>query len=359
MPGNQHLPPEWATQAGILLAWPHEKTDWAPSLEPIQATYAEMAREITTRQPLLIVCNDDRHLAQVRRQLRLADIDLGSVHFALAPFGDTWVRDYGPLTVLFRGVPKMLDFRFNAWGGKYPASLDNAVTRALHDASIFGDTALESIPLVLEGGSIEVDGAGGLLTTCACLMSSTRNPGLDKPVLEAKLSALMGAERVSWLEHGFLVGDDTDSHIDMLARFCDANTIAYTACEDPGDDHYQSLKVMEAELRDFRTHAGAPYDLIPLPLPQPIRDHEGRRLPASYANFLIINGAVLLPAYRDSMDEVACHRLADVFPDREIVPVDCTALIHQYGSLHCATMQLPQGVTINDASRTSSTRQRR
>ncbi len=357
MSNNQILPPEWTTQAGILVAWPHEKTDWAPHLEAIQATYTQIARAIATRQSLLIVCNDDRHLAQVRRQLRLAHIDLKSVHFALAPFGDTWIRDYGPLTVLLHGMPKLLDFRFNAWGGKYPASLDDAVTRALYNANVFGDTAVETIPLVLEGGSIEVDGAGGLLTTHGCLMSSTRNPGLDKSALEAELSGLLGIKRVFWLEHGFLVGDDTDSHIDMLARFCDVNTIAYTACEDHGDEHYQSLKRMEAELRGLRTHAGAPYDLISLPLPQPTYNYKGRRLPASYANFLIINDAVLLPTYRDPMDEIACRRLASVFRDREIVPVDCTALIHQYGSLHCATMQLPQGVFINDASRTSPTRQ--
>lgn len=359
MSDNQHLPPEWAVQAGVLLAWPHERTDWAPWLAAVEDTYTKIVHQIATRQPVLIICKDRRHLACVRERLCRGILDTNRVRFAIAPFGDTWVRDYGPLTVLVKGKPKLLDFRFNAWGGKYSASLDNAATRALHDAGAFGDTEIEAVSLVLEGGSIEVDGAGGLLTTSMCLTSSTRNSGLNKPVLEAQLRRLLGVRRVLWLEHGFLAGDDTDSHIDVLARFCDANTIAYTACDDLDDEHYRPLKTMEAELRAFRTRAGAPYDLIPLPLPQPIRDHEGRRLPASYANFLIINGAVLLPTYGDPMDAVARHRLADAFPDREIVRVDCTALIQQYGSLHCATMQLPEGLAINDASGINSTRQRR
>jgi agmatine/peptidylarginine deiminase len=291
--------------------------------------------------------------------LNAEGVDGAAVRFAIAPFNDTWTRDYGPITTLCEDRPKLLDFGFNAWGEKYAGSLDDAVTRSLHADGVFGEASLETVPLVLEGGSIEGDGAGTLLTTSHCLLASTRNPTLDRGALEERFNTLFGVERVLWLEQGFIAGDDTDSHIDMLARFCGRTAIAYTACKDRGDEHYRPLNKMEAELQSFRTPAGEPYRLIPLPLPAPIHDADGRRLPASYSNFLIINGAVLLPIYGDPADAIARARLQQCFPDRDIVGVDCTALIQQYGSLHCMTMQLPEGVTINDASGISSARQQR
>lgn len=353
----RHLPTEWARQAGIMLAWPHAQTDWFSALEAVERTYVNITREIAARETLLIVCCDDAELARVRERLRFEGIDLNRVRFAVAPFDDTWVRDYGPITVLTGRKPKLLDFRFNAWGGKYSASRDDAVTRTLHGAGAFGEVEIESLPLVLEGGSIEVDGAGSLLTTSHCLLAPTRNPELDRPALELRLETLFGVERVLWLEHGYVAGDDTDSHIDMLARFCNADTIAYACCENPADEHYQPLKAMAAELESFRTFSGAPYRLVPLPIPKPIRNHKGQRLPASYANFLIVNDAVLLPIYNDPADQVAIARLKPVSPARSIVAVDCTALIQQYGNLHCMTMQLPEGVDLNDASGAGSTRE--
>ena|SRR5680860_1040339 len=361
MPNNSRLPAEWAPQSGVMLAWPHEGTDWVETLAAVESTYAEIARQIARRELVMIVCADDAHLRRVRQLLRAQAVDLAAVRLTVTPFNDTWIRDYGPLTVSSNGVPRLLDFRFNAWGGKYPASLDDALPRALHGKGAFGDIALERLSLVLEGGSIDVDGEGSMLTTRACLLSSTRNPALNQSALEAVFRKQLGIEQVLWLAHGYLAGDDTDSHIDILARFCDAETIAYTACDDPNDPHYAPLKAMAAELAAFRTLAGQPYRLIPLPLPAPIYAAGGQRLPASYSNFLIINGAVLLPIYDDPADELARQRLGAAFPDREIVGVDCTALIQQYGSLHCMTMQLPAGVHLgsdeSDASGTGTTRQ--
>ena len=355
MSDGQRLPAEWARQAGVMLAWPHKHTDWISSLNAVEFTYIEIAREIARRERLLIICCDNDHQVRVCDRLRTEAINLAAIAFAIVPFNDTWVRDYGSLTVLCGRAPKLLNFQFNAWGGKYAAALDDAVTRTLHRQGVFGDMALETLPIVLEGGSIDVDGAGSLLTTRNCLLAPTRNPDLSRPALETQLKTLFGIKRILWLKHGGLAGDDTDSHIDMLARFCDANTLAYTTSHDPDDQHFQPLKSMESELKSFRTLEGEPYRLIPLPLPAPVYNPEGQRLPASYSNFLIINDAVLLPTYNDPADALARRRLQSVFARREIVSIDCTALIQQYGSLHCLTMQFPEGATINDASRTRTT----
>ncbi|MBA2409164.1 MAG: agmatine deiminase family protein [Gammaproteobacteria bacterium] len=358
----QRLPAEWAPQSGVMLAWPHEETDWAETLAAVEPTYVEIARQIARRELVMIVCADDTHLRRVYRRLGAEAVDLAAVRLTVAPVNDTWIRDYGPLTVSSNDAPRLLDFRFNAWGGKYPASRDDALTCALHGKGAFGDIVLERLSLVLEGGSIDVDGEGCMLTTRACLLSPTRNPDFSQSALEARFNEQLGIEQVLWLTHGQLAGDDTDSHIDMLARFCDPATIAYTACDDPNDPHYAPLKAMAVELAAFRTFEKQPYRLIPLPLPAPIISADGQRLPASYSNFLIINDAVLLPIYDDPADEIARQRLAAAFPTREIVCIDCTALIQQYGSLHCMTMQLPASVHLrsdeSDASGTGTTRQR-
>jgi agmatine deiminase len=269
---------------------------------------------------------------------------LSRVRLAIAPSDDSWSRDHGPITVYRNGSPWLLDFRFNGWGGKYRAEQDDALTRRLHGAGVFGATPLQSIDLVLEGGSIENDGVGTLLATSRCLLSPTRNPGLFRADLEATLRELLGIERILWLTHGGLLGDDTDGHIDTLARFCDRETIAYVTCPTQDDPHYAELAAMEQELRSFATVEGRSYRLVPLPLPQAKHDESGRRLPATYANFLIINGAVLVPVYQDPADAVVLERIASCFPGREVVPIDCVPLIRQFGSLHCVTMQLPWGV---------------
>lgn len=327
-----------------MLTWPHRHGDWAPRLKQVEPVFVQLAHAIGRREKVLIVAYDDAHRSHIASLLQAAGVAAATVDLRVASSNDTWARDHGPITIRLNGRPHLLDFRFNGWGGKYSAELDNAITRQLHTAGAFGRIPLEDIDLVLEGGSVDTDGQGSLLTTSRCLLAPTRNPGLTREALESRLKALLGIERVLWLEHGYLAGDDTDSHIDTLARFCDAQTIAYVHCPDRQDEHYAELQHMEQELQRLRRPDGMPYRLVPLPWPQPRYDEHGRRLPATYANFLIINDAVLVPTYDDPADRVALERLQACFPAREIVDIPSLPLILQYGSLHCVTMQLPAEV---------------
>lgn len=338
------LPAEWASQSAVLLTWPHIHSDWEPWLGQVEPVFVAIAKEVTARERLIVSCYDDTHRRHVEGLLRDAGIDLDRVALYAVPSNDSWVRDHGPITVLRNERPLLLDFSFNAWGRKYAYDLDDAVPARLHAAGAFGATPIEKVNLVLEGGSIESDGEGTLLTTRRCLLSPERNPQYTCRDLETIFSRVFGTRRVLWLDKGHLTGDDTDAHIDTLARFCDPHTIAYVQCEEPEDPHYGPLSKMEAELKAFRDNDGNPYRLVPLPLPAAKYNADGDRLPATHANFLIINGAVLVPVYDDPNDAVALTRLAECFPDREIVPIDGLPLILQYGSLHCVTMQVPAGV---------------
>jgi len=236
---------------------------------------------------------------------------------------------------------ELLDFRFTGWGGKYGASDDDQLVRRLQARSVFGDAKREAIDFALEGGAIETDGHGTLLTTWRCLHE--RHPDATREELAAKLSGWLQQDRVLWLDHGALEGDDTDAHIDTLVRFAPGDGIVFQSCDDQTDSHYSDLKAMADEIAALRTKDGQPYRLFPLPWAQPIHDGE-RRLAASYANFLIVNGAVLMPAYGDPADAKAADVLAEAFPGREIVQIDCRPIIWQNGSLHCITMQLPAGL---------------
>ncbi len=335
------FPAEWEEQDGVLLAWPHESTDWHPVLASVEPVFVEIVRQISRFELVLIVAPDRRLLAAKLRQGG-AVMERVSIHEIAS--NDTWARDFGPLTVLEDGRPLLLDFGFNGWGLKFASNLDNRISRSLHAAGAFVGLPLKTPGLILEGGSIESDGAGTILTTAECLENPNRNPHLSRPELEKALCGLLGVERILWLEHGYLAGDDTDSHVDTLARLCPDGTIAYVACDDPADEHYQAFKAMEEELKSFRTKEGKPYRLIQLPWPEPCFDEEGKRLPATYANFLVINGAVLVPTYRDANDAAALAVIGEAFPGRQIIGIDCRPLIQQHGSLHCVTMQLPRGV---------------
>ena len=343
-PCRNSLPAEWAPQSGVMLTWPHMHGDWAKRLPQVEPVFTEIARQVSRREKVLISCYDSAHRDHIEKQLAGAGVDLGQVILHTVPSNDTWARDHGPVTVLCQNEPLLLDFGFNGWGGKYGYELDNRITRRLYAKDSFGDAPLQTVDLVLESGSIEVDGSGTLLTTARCLLAPTRNPKLGREQIEENLKTLLGIIRVLWLQHGYLAGDDTDSHIDTLARFCDRNTIAYVRCDDPQDEHYAELKAMEDELTTFRAADGRPYRLVPLPWPRARYDDDGHRLPATYANFLIINGAVLVPTYDDPADAIALARLQECFPDRELVAINCLPLIYQFGSLHCITMQLPEGV---------------
>jgi len=339
------FPPEWAPQSGIMLTWPHNQTIWAETLQAIDQVFVEVAQHVTLREKLIISCFDEEHRTHIKNLLTAAGVNLNMAAIYIAPCDDVWVRDHGPLSVFHQDKPVLLDFIFNGWGDKYPSANDNNITRTLHAQQAFGGTALKSVDMVLEGGAIEVDGNGTLLTTSSCLLAKSRNPGLSQIDIAERMHELLGIKRILWLDHGALAGDDTDGHIDTLARFIDSDTICYITCPDPTDEHYTPLKEMERQLCSFTNYLGKPYTLIPLPWPQ-VRyaDYDGRRLPATYANFLLINGAVLVPTYSDPADAEALRIFECCFPDRKIIGIHCLPVIQWYGSLHCMTMQLPVGV---------------
>jgi agmatine deiminase len=343
------LPAEWEPQSAVQLTFPHAGTDWADVLDEVLPCFVEIAETISRHQKVLVVCRDPE---QTRRLLSRAAPE--NLLCMAADSNDTWARDHGGIAVEVlkrRNAPKLrdgdqwliLDFVFNGWGLKFPADKDNGITRALCNKGVFR-AKLRPGGLVLEGGGLESDGQGTLLTTAECLLSLNRNPHLSKSQLERQLKNRFGLDRILWLHHGYLAGDDTDSHIDTLARFCDPETIAYVRCDDPTDEHRPALLEMEKELKSFRTAAGRPYRLVPLPWPDACFAEDGHRLPATYANFLIINGAVLVPTYRVRQDAEALAVFKNLFPDRAVIGIDCRMLIEQHGSLHCVTMQYPEGV---------------
>ena len=341
------LPAEWEHQSGIQLTWPHKDTEWY-ELEKVLGCYVEIAYNILRFEPLMIVCrNIDEARADISRISAEKDlaVDVDRISFHEAPLNDTWARDHGGISVFGDGGEKYLyDFVFNGWGLKFASDLDNRITRTIFSDGAFNDDVIgvDMRPYVLEGGSIDTDGHGTLLTTTECLTSVNRNEYMTRDEIESELKQYFGLDRVLWLDHGGIIGDDTDGHVDTLARFCSPDTIAYVQCTDPDDPHYDDLAEMEYQLRSFRTKDGKRYRLVPLPLPDALY-LDDYRLPASYANFLIVNGGVLVPGSGSEKDEVARRLLQEVFPDREVVVIDCRALLSGHGSLHCVTMQFPEG----------------
>lgn len=338
-----YLPAEWAKQSAIQLTWPHMHTDWAYMLEEATNCFIQIANEILKRQDLVVVCHSE---ASIKYQLGESSDWKGKLTLVEVPCNDTWTRDHGGISVMKGGKSYLYDFTFNGWGMKFPADLDNLINRRLFAKGIFNQQInyVNKKDFVLEGGAIESDGKGTLLTTSECLLSPNRNAYLDKNGIEEYLKKSFGLNRVLWLDYGYLEGDDTDSHIDTLARFCDEHTIAYVKCENEEDEHYEALKKMEEQLKTFVDYEGKPYNLIALPMADAVYDEDNERLPATYANFLIMNDAVLVPTYNNKkVDDMAIKQLQKAFPSREIVGVNCSALIRQHGSLHCVTMQFPEG----------------
>ena len=339
MNNSRRLPAEWEPQDGVLLAWPHEGSDWRPYLDAVEPVFAEIVTQVSHFELAVIAAADPD---AVRVQLRQSGADLERVRIYQVDTNDTWARDFGPISMEEDGAVKLLNFGFNGWGLKFPSDLDNRINRTLQGLGAWG-APLETIGLILEGGSIESDGRGTILSTEECLLNDNRNPHLMREELEEELHGLFGTDRFLWLANGYLAGDDTDSHVDTLARLCPDDTIAYVSCDDLDDEHFPALKAMEEEILAFRTRDGRPYRTIPLPWPAARYDEEGTRLPATYANFLVINGAVLVPTYDDPNDAAALDAVSRAFPGREILGVNCLPLILQHGSLHCVTMQLPKG----------------
>lgn len=324
-----------------MLTWPRPNGDWGANLHAAESAAEDLAVAIGRFQPLVIAVPDDEKASWISQRLDERGVARKHVQLYATPADDIWARDHGPIPVVTNAGPLYLDFRFNGWGGKHPATEDDRLTARLHAVGAFPCTRLQRLEWVLEGGAIDCDGAGTILTTRRCLLHPGRNPGMDTGDYEQLFREHLGASRTLWLENGWLEGDDTDGHVDMLARFTDATTITYTACDRADDPHFAPLQAMAAELAAFRTAEGKPYRLVPLPWPEPVLDTDGSRLPASYANFLIINGAVLVPTYGVPQDAPARATLAGLFPGRAVVGVDARTLITQGGALHCATMQLP------------------
>ncbi len=376
---THRMPAEWEEQSAILLAFPRSQGDWGSLLHEVAEQHLQLVLTIAQYSPVLLVVPDPEllhqsveksghtALATALEELRIAlGLDDWSVmaqkcrseadffeqgwwsppqshpiRLCFTAANDVWARDFGPITVIRDGQRHLLDFTFNGWGNKFEASLDNRLTRILHAAGVFGDCPLETFPLVLEGGSIESDGQGTILTTSHCLLSPQRNPQLSQAEISQQLLQALGAERILYLDHGHLEGDDTDAHIDTLARFASEDTIVYQACDDPTDSHYAAFQRMEAQLRSFRRRNGWPYRLLALPWHPPTYSREdGRRLPGTYANFLITKGAVLVPTAGHPHDALAMEVIGQAFPDREIVAVPAHFFVEQHGSVHCLTMQL-------------------
>ncbi|MBR1386993.1 MAG: agmatine deiminase family protein [Alloprevotella sp.] len=337
------LAPEWAPQSGVQLTWPHAQTDWLPTLDEVTATYLRMAYEIALREPLIIVHPDPEELASLLRQ-QLPQRALEYIRLIAADTNDTWARDHAFLSVTDTDGIELHDYGFNGWGGKFEATKDNAINRTVANSPFVRGTYVDHLDFILEGGSIETDGRGTLLTTSKCLLNKNRNPRLDRQTIETNLCQWLGIEKVLWLDYGHLEGDDTDAHIDTLARLCPQNQLVYVQCDNPVNPAYEEFQQMEAQLRTFRNADGEPYRLVPLPWPEKIV-YDGEQLPATYANYLILNGAILLPTYNQpELDEKAAKVLASVFPTYDIIPIPSLSLIKQHGSVHCATMQYPKGV---------------
>ena len=336
----KRFPAEWEKQDCVQLTWPHKGTDFSDVYDRAVACFVAIAKEISKREKLVIACKSKQNALD-----ELGSVMNGNISFVEVDTNDVWARDHGAITVFEDGIPVLYDFTFNGWGQKFPAEKDNAITAQLYKSGIFASAKYQDMSqFVLEGGSIETDGQGVLLTTESCLLSKYRNPQMTKTDIEQFLKTTFNVQKILWLSHGELAGDDTDGHIDTLARLVSKDTIAYVCCSNADDLHFTNLQAMKAELESFTTLEGKPYNLVPLPMASPVFDEEGNRIPATYANFLIMNDAVLLPVYDCETDAQAVQTLQTIFPEKEIVPIDCSVLILQHGSLHCVTMQYPQGV---------------
>lgn len=335
------LPAEWHPQDAILLTWPHPDTDWQPILSQVEPIYVQLVKTISRFQSVVLVCHNQTLQQHIEQQLIAAQINLAAISWVITATNDTWARDHGPISLVKGQQVKALNYTFNGWGNKFAANLDNQI-----NAAIFKQLNIQQhqdIEFVLEGGAIESDGQGVLMVTSECLLNPNRNPNLNKQKIETQLLTQLGLQKILWLEHGALVGDDTDAHIDTLARFAPDNQIIFQGCSDKNDEHYLKLNAMKKQLAELTNINDQTYHLVELPWPDPQYNLNDERLPATYANFLIINQAVLLPIYGAKQDETAIKVMQKAFKNHQIIPINCRALIEQFGSLHCISMQLPKG----------------
>ena len=324
---------EFEEQSFTQIIFPHANSDWAEYLDEAQKTFVNIINAIIKYQKCLVVCDDipsvKKHFAEHK-----------NLFFVEYETDDTWARDCSVLSVEEDNQVKLLDFVFTGWGGKFDADKDNAMSKAI---AKHYSARIESHDFILEGGGVESNGAGTILTTSECVLNKNRNHTFNSIEITQKLSSYLGATEILYLNHGYLEGDDTDSHIDTLARFCDEKTIMYVKCKDKKDEHYKELKLMEDELMKFEKSHG--FKLVPLPMTEAMF-YDGERLPSTYANFLFVNGAVIVPTYGVAQDEEALEIFRETFTNRDVVGVDCSVLVRQHGSLHCVTMNFAKGVEI-------------
>jgi agmatine deiminase len=335
------MPAEWEPHAATWLAWPHNLETWPGKFAPIPAIYVEMLCALSRSEQVNLCVNNAETTAHVRQLLTQAQVDLSRVTLYDIPTNDTWARDHGPIFVTRRHDGRtelaITDWIFNSWGEKYgPWDLDDVVPQRI--AVRFGLPLFEP-GIVLEGGSIDVNGCGTLLTTEACLLNPNRNPSLTRSEIEEYLCAYLGVSKILWLGDG-IEGDDTDGHVDDLARFVNPSTVVCVVEDDPADTNYAVLQDNFSRLQKMTDQEGRPLHVVPLPMPEPI-EHEGNRLPASYANFYIANSVVLVPTYACANDQRALTILQELFPTREIVGIPCADLVWGLGAIHCVTQQQP------------------
>lgn len=335
---SRRLPAEWEAHGAILLSWPHRDTDWAYMLDEVTDCFIKIAEAVVEDENLIIVAPDTD-----LPRTHLSHLPQKKIKYLSVKTDDTWARDFGGIVTFEKETVVINDFKFNGWGLKFRSCNDNLITRGMVDADILIGQYCNRLGFVLEGGSIESDGNGLLLTTTECLMSPNRNGDKTKEEIETYLSEAFGLKKMLWLDFGALEGDDTDSHTDTLARLAPNDTILYVGTNNENDSHYKELKQMREQLATFTNIAGMPMNLIELPLPDPIYDDNGERLPATYANYLVTPKSVLMPSYNQEKNDLLASQILKIaFPDREIKMIDCRALIKQHGSLHCVTMQFPK-----------------
>jgi len=335
------MPPEWAPHRGTWLSWPHKEASWPGKFAPVPAVFARMIGELVAHEEVHINVAGPDMESDARDVLARATVPLARVFFHHIPTNDAWCRDHGPIFVQRDGnvgrEQAIVDWGFNAWGGKYPPfDLDDVVPTRI---GVELGLPVFTPGIVMEGGSLDVNGRGTLLTTESCLLNPNRNPELDRSDIEQSLRDYLGVRRVLWLGDG-IVGDDTDGHVDDLARFTDSRTVVTVVEDDPADPNYAPLRDNLERLRAMRDQDGEALRVVTLPMPHPL-EHEGQRLPASYANFYIANGVVLLPTYDPARDETARTTLQSLFPTRRVVGIDCTDLVWGLGAFHCVSQQWP------------------
>lgn len=331
---NKRMPAQWEQQQAVILTWPHSQSGFCDNLYPVETLYYQLTNLISHEQQVWINASDEKADA-----LKVLYENNSNVHIFNISSNDSWARDHAPLSLYANNQLELHNFRFNGWGNKYEHQKDDSISLEMQKIGAFGKTPLCSHNLVLEGGSVETDGQHTLLTTKTCLLNPNRNPDLSFSQIEQTLKETLGFKRILWLENGHLEGDDTDAHIDTLARFISPEHIVF--CQAPKDDeHYASLHAMQLELEALTQTNGQPYKLSALPLPSAIYNQQGQRLPANYANFLFINNHLLVPVYGVKEDQYALSVLQKALPSYKIEAINCREAIEQFGSLHCLTMQV-------------------